>query len=96
MYVATKQTYLTNSVGSVRVIKVGGTISPAEYRKLSDYAQAKFTEVERKVRLSRESKLEQIANELIDELLIESREDSEATPINDDQYSNVLTDWITK
>ena len=96
MFVALKDSYQTSARGDVRVIKAGQTITPAQYRKLSDYSKAKFQEVLKtpKVKVSQESELERLGKQILAELAQEAQV-AEST-VDYSQYSNVLPAWQVK
>lgn len=90
MFVAIKDAYLTNPRGEVRVIKVGQTITPAQYNKLNSWVQAKFNEVPKVSKRAQKVTLESVANQILAELAVEASVQSSTADYT--QYSNVLTD----
>ena len=96
MFVAIRESYVTSARGDVKVIKQGQTITPAQYRKLTDHAKTKFQEVVKqpKVKVSKETELERLAHQVLAELLNEHQ--LATSTVDFEQYSNVLPTWQVK
>jgi len=94
MFVAIRDSYQTSARGDVRVIKAGQTITPAQYRKLNEFSQAKFQEVVKtpKVKVSKETELERVAHQILAELAVEAQVAN--STVDYSQYSNILPNWL--